>query len=131
MSAITSLTVRCNAPWSVDVESLGWMPLRTAVGLGRSVEVVVLINNPFNNRGTVVGIVIAPNMRTQPIAAVGVVAELVRIAEGGPRGLEPDLAGPRKEFLPDMVRRYARAIERSNPVMKVALPLTTVTGKTG
>jgi uncharacterized protein YbjT (DUF2867 family) len=75
------------------------------------------------NRGTVAGIQIVPAMRSQPIAASEVAAELIRIAEGTSHGLEPDLAGPREEDMPDLVRRYLNAIgKRSRPVMRVTLP---------
>jgi uncharacterized protein YbjT (DUF2867 family) len=74
------------------------------------------------NRGTVVGIQIVPAMRSQPIAASEVAAELIRIAEGAPHGLEPDLAGPREEDMPDLVRRYLNATGKRRPVMRVTLP---------
>lgn len=74
------------------------------------------------NRGTIAGFLVSPKMRCQPLAAADVAVELVRIAEGDPRGLEPDLAGPHEEYMPDMVRRYARAIGRNNPLFSVAMP---------
>ncbi|PRZ42336.1 uncharacterized protein YbjT (DUF2867 family) [Antricoccus suffuscus] len=74
------------------------------------------------NRGTLAGLLISPKMRTQPIAAADVAAELVRIAEGLPRDLEPDLAGPREEYIPDMVRKYARAVGKNNPLLAVPMP---------
>lgn len=73
-------------------------------------------------RPHVAGIVIAPQLRSQPIAAAEVTAELVLLAAGAPRGLVPDMAGPREEYMPDLVRRYARALGRRNPVLGVPLP---------
>lgn len=66
--------------------------------------------------------VVSPAMRTQPVAAAEVAAALVDIAEGAPRGIDRELAGPRIESMPDMVRRYLRAIGRRTPVLGVALP---------
>lgn len=74
------------------------------------------------HRGAMLGAFIAPNLRSQPLAAADAAAELLRIAEGAPCGLVPDLAGPREEFMPDLVRRYARATGRRNPVVSVTLP---------
>lgn len=74
------------------------------------------------DRGTILGLFLAPNMRSQPIAASEVAAELITLATSGPQGLVADLAGPREEFMPDLVRRYARATGRNNPVLRVTLP---------
>ncbi|UFS60415.1 SDR family oxidoreductase [Subtercola endophyticus] len=74
------------------------------------------------NRGAVAGIQFVPTMRSQPIAAAEVAAELVRIATDGPIGLAPDLAGPLEENMPDMVRRYLRARGRKTAVLSVPLP---------
>jgi uncharacterized protein YbjT (DUF2867 family) len=52
---------------------------------------------------------VAPRMRTQPIAAREVAGHLVDLAEAGPAGRVADLAGPREEALPRMIRAYARA----------------------
>ena len=73
-------------------------------------------------RGTTLGLFIAPTMRTQPIAASAVASELVTIAVSGPQGLVADLAGPREEFMPDLVRRYAQATGNKNPVVRLTLP---------
>jgi uncharacterized protein YbjT (DUF2867 family) len=67
-------------------------------------------------------VVVSPVMRTQPIAATEVAEALVEIAEGAPRGDAGELAGPRIESMPDMVRRYLRATGRSTPVLAVPLP---------
>lgn len=65
---------------------------------------------------------VVPQMRAQPVAAVEVATELVSIALGAPRGLVPDLAGPREERVSDMVRRYLRATGRPRPVLEVFVP---------
>jgi uncharacterized protein YbjT (DUF2867 family) len=61
-------------------------------------------------------------MRSQPVAAAEVAVELVGIALGEPRGLEPDLAGPREESMTDMVRRYLAATGQRRPVLGVPMP---------
>lgn len=66
--------------------------------------------------------VLCPSMRTQPIAAAEVAAVLVETAEGDPRGVDRELAGPQVESMPDMVRRYLRATGRRTPVLAVPLP---------
>ncbi|MDR0358661.1 MAG: 3-beta hydroxysteroid dehydrogenase, partial [bacterium] len=73
-------------------------------------------------RGSIGGIQVVPSMRSQPIAAAEVAAELLDIAEGAPRGFEPDLAGPREEDMPDLVRRYLKAIRKRRFVLRGTLP---------
>ncbi len=68
------------------------------------------------------GLQLTPAMRCQPIAADEVAADLVRIAEGPPLGLETDLAGPREEDMTEMVRRYLKATGKRTPVVRVAPP---------
>lgn len=51
---------------------------------------------------------IAPNARTQPVAAREVGARLAALATADPQGRVRDLAGPREEQLSDMVRAFAR-----------------------
>lgn len=63
-----------------------------------------------------------PTMRSQPIAASEVAAELVAIASGDPRGIEPELAGPREERMADLVRRYLAATGQRRPVIELPLP---------
>lgn len=63
-----------------------------------------------------------PKMRSQPIAATEVAAELVAIASGDPRGIEPDLAGPKEERMADLVRRYLAATAQRRPVIEVSIP---------
>lgn len=65
---------------------------------------------------------VAPRMRTQPIAAREVAARLVALAEAAPAGRGRDLAGPREESLPDMVRRWARAQGSRAWVPAIPLP---------
>lgn len=65
---------------------------------------------------------IAPKMRTQPIAAREVGEHLVTLAEAGPAGRARELAGPREESLPDMVRRLARARGSRAWIPAIALP---------
>jgi uncharacterized protein YbjT (DUF2867 family) len=64
---------------------------------------------------------LVPKMLSQPIAATEVAAELVAIAAGRPRGLEPDLAGPGEERMADLVRRYLAATGHRRPVVEVPL----------
>lgn len=52
---------------------------------------------------------LAPNARTQPVAASEVGARLAALAVAGPQGRARDFAGPREERLADMVRAFARA----------------------
>ena len=72
--------------------------------------------------GKVGPIQVVPTMRSQPIAAAEVAAELVAIAVGEPCGLAPDLAGPRDEVMADLVRRYLAATGQRRPVVEVAIP---------
>jgi uncharacterized protein YbjT (DUF2867 family) len=65
---------------------------------------------------------VVPKMFSQPIAAREVAAELVSIAAGDPRGLEPDLAGPQEERMADMIRRYLPSTGQHRPVVEVPLP---------
>jgi len=65
---------------------------------------------------------VVPKMRSQPIAAAEVAAELVAIASGDPRGLAPDLAGPHEERMADLVRRFLARTGRRRPVLEVPIP---------
>jgi uncharacterized protein YbjT (DUF2867 family) len=73
-------------------------------------------------QGKVGPLQIVPTMIAQPIAAAEVAAVLVEIAEGDPRGLATDLAGPKTERMSDLVRRYLRATGSRRPVLQVTLP---------
>ncbi|RII20494.1 hypothetical protein DSC45_04640 [Streptomyces sp. YIM 130001] len=65
---------------------------------------------------------VVPKMRAQPIAVTEVATELVAVAAGEPRGVVPELAGPREERMADLVRRYLAATGRRRPVIEVSLP---------
>ena len=54
-------------------------------------------------------VALVPRMLVQPVAAVEVAGELVRLAQGPAQGRAPDLAGPQQERLVDMVRRLRDA----------------------
>jgi uncharacterized protein YbjT (DUF2867 family) len=60
--------------------------------------------------GRAVGpLVPAPRMLCQPVAAREVAAELVRLAEGPPRGRAADMAGPERLRMDEMIRQLIRA----------------------
>ncbi|WP_417233404.1 SDR family oxidoreductase [Arthrobacter sp.] len=65
---------------------------------------------------------VVPRMRSQPIAAAEVAAELVATATGQPRGALPALAGPQEENMADLVRSYLAATAHRCPVIEVPLP---------
>jgi uncharacterized protein YbjT (DUF2867 family) len=67
-------------------------------------------------------IIAVPAMRSEPVAAREVGALLAEIATGAPRGWDRDLAGPREESMPDMVRRYAAATGLAGRVVGFPLP---------
>ncbi|MGW4928204.1 SDR family oxidoreductase [Agromyces sp. NPDC004153] len=71
---------------------------------------------------TVAGMHLAPRGRSQPVAAREVGERLVELAEGEPMGHGPEIAGPRREHLDDMVRKYAHATGVKGPVVAVSLP---------
>ena len=64
-------------------------------------------------------LVLAPRMRSQPIAAVEVADALVALAAGPPMGRAPELAGPEPREMSDLVRLVVRA----RGVRRVVLPL--------
>lgn len=65
---------------------------------------------------------LAPAMRSQPIAAREVAERLVELASGAPQGLVAELAGPREENMARMVRAYARATGKPGPIIQVPAP---------
>lgn len=67
-------------------------------------------------------VLLAPQMRTQPVAAREVAERLVELAVGVPQGLVTELAGPREQNLARMVRAYARATGRPGPIIQVPAP---------
>jgi uncharacterized protein YbjT (DUF2867 family) len=66
--------------------------------------------------------VIAPAMRSQPVAAKEVAAALVRAALADPAGLAPELAGPEERDMAAMVRQLQRARGGHRPVLPLRLP---------
>ena len=65
---------------------------------------------------------LAPRMLTQPVAAREVAVALAELAAGEPVGLAPDLAGPERQQMSDMVRRLQRARGGRRPVLPVRFP---------
>lgn len=62
--------------------------------------------------------------RFQPVGAGEVAARLVELALDTPRGLVPDLAGPKVYGAAELVRAYLRASGRRRPILPVRLPGT-------
>jgi uncharacterized protein YbjT (DUF2867 family) len=62
-----------------------------------------------------------PRMRTQPVAVREVGERLVTLALDGPCGRAAEFAGPREEWLPDMVTAYARATGRGRGAWAVSM----------
>jgi uncharacterized protein YbjT (DUF2867 family) len=92
----------------------GWTILRAAQFHEFAAQMV--------DRGRVGPVVVCPGMRCRPIAAAEVAEALVEIAEGAPRGVDRELAGPREESMPDLVRRWLHAAGRRTPVLAVPVP---------
>ncbi|MCG8920734.1 NAD(P)H-binding protein [Actinokineospora sp. PR83] len=67
-------------------------------------------------------VVLAPRMRSRPIAAREVAAALVAAAEAEPVGRAPDLAGPQERDVPAMVRQVQRARGGHRLVLSVRPP---------
>lgn len=65
---------------------------------------------------------LSPRMRTQPVAAAEVGRRLAELAVGAPVGRTRELAGPREEWLPDLVRRWDVAQGGRGRVVGVPLP---------
>jgi uncharacterized protein YbjT (DUF2867 family) len=63
-----------------------------------------------------------PAMTSQPVAAAEVGAALAELAVGAPRGRAGDLAGPRVEDMPTLVRRYLAATGDGGRVVALPLP---------
>jgi uncharacterized protein YbjT (DUF2867 family) len=63
-----------------------------------------------------------PKMLTQPVAAAEVARALVSLALAGPAGLAPELAGPERQPLPDLVRALVRARGGGQLVVGLRLP---------
>ncbi len=65
---------------------------------------------------------LVPSMLSQPIAAVEVAAALVDLAEAGPAGRVPDLAGPEPRQMVDLARQVSKARGLGRRVLPVWLP---------
>ncbi|MDQ4054522.1 MAG: NAD(P)H-binding protein [Actinomycetota bacterium] len=65
---------------------------------------------------------LVPRMLSQPVAAVEVAERLVDLAEAGPSGRVPDLAGPEPHQMVDLARRVARNHRSGRRVVPVWLP---------
>lgn len=74
------------------------------------------------SRAMVGPIHLAPRMLIQPIAAHEVAQHLVELAVAPPAGRVPDLAGPREEHMPEMIRAYAGATGHTGRIPAVTLP---------
>jgi uncharacterized protein YbjT (DUF2867 family) len=73
-------------------------------------------------------VAVVPSMLSQPVAAQDVADELVRLATAPAAGRAAELAGPRKERVPDMARRLASTRSRRTLVLTVPLPGATGRG---
>ncbi|MGW8481985.1 SDR family oxidoreductase [Microbacterium sp. NPDC055903] len=71
---------------------------------------------------------LAPNARTQPVAAREVGERLAAIAVGAPRGRAVDFAGPREESLAEMIRGYATVEGHRGWIPTVNLPTRQMKG---
>lgn len=65
---------------------------------------------------------VVPKMLIQPIAVAEVAVALAEAAEAGPAGRAPDIAGPGRQWLPDMARKLLRHTGRRGRVVAVRLP---------
>jgi uncharacterized protein YbjT (DUF2867 family) len=65
---------------------------------------------------------LVPKMLCQPIAAREVASALVDLASGAPAGRVPDIAGPDRHTVPDMVRRLVRARGGRRVVIPFRIP---------
>lgn len=67
-------------------------------------------------------LVLVPRMATQPVAAREVAEALVDAAEAGPQGRAPDLGGPERKQMADLVRAYARMHGQKKRVIEFTAP---------
>ncbi len=65
---------------------------------------------------------LVPRMLSQPVAAEEVGQALVELAEKGPSGRVPDLAGPEPRQMVDLTRQLSRARGRGRRVVPVWMP---------
>lgn len=115
----------------VDRVGLGYYQgklAQEAVALGGPVPGTVLRATQFHEfaeqtlermRGP---IAFTPRMRMQPVAASEVAARLVELAEGEPRGMAEDFAGPEIHELVDLVHQVSTVRGLRRPVVPVRLP---------
>jgi len=73
-------------------------------------------------RPPMLGLLLVPRMRSQPVAAREVAAALLDLAEQPPSGIAQPLAGPAEERMADMVRRYLAATGRRGRVVEFRMP---------
>jgi uncharacterized protein YbjT (DUF2867 family) len=67
-------------------------------------------------------VTVAPRMHVQPVAAQEVAEALVALATGPPAGMAPELAGPQRRELTDLVRAVRNSRGSKKPVLTVRLP---------
>ncbi|GAA4604195.1 uncharacterized protein YbjT (DUF2867 family) [Actinoplanes octamycinicus] len=67
-------------------------------------------------------VAVVPKMLSQPVAAREVATELVRLAEGAPAGMAPEIAGPETLEMSDLVRKVSRAHGPHKWVLSFPLP---------
>lgn len=67
-------------------------------------------------------LLVVPPMATQPIAVREAAGALVTVAEGPPRGMAPQVAGPRVEDMADLIRRLLRSRGSRRLVLSPRLP---------
>lgn len=65
---------------------------------------------------------LVPRMLSQPVAAAEVAQALVELAEAGPSGRVPDLAGPERHDMVDLARRVSRTRGLGRRVLPVSPP---------
>ncbi|MGH3478197.1 MAG: SDR family oxidoreductase [Nocardioidaceae bacterium] len=65
---------------------------------------------------------LVPRMLSQPVAAVDVAGILVQMAESGPAGRVPELAGPERHQMVDLSRRVSRARGLGRRVIPLHVP---------
>lgn len=65
---------------------------------------------------------LVPEMLSQPVAAREVAEMLVSVAEGGPQGMGPQIAGPEQLHVAQMIRRFLESRGRPARVRQFPLP---------
>ncbi|TCM38261.1 SDR family oxidoreductase [Kribbella sp. VKM Ac-2568] len=67
-------------------------------------------------------VLLAPAVKTQPIAVEDVAVRLTEIAGGAPAGRLPDIGGPEQTNLPALARAWKQAKGSRRPVVPLRLP---------